>query len=55
MKKGDKKIQITIDTVNSFMNVFAVSDKDKLYSLSSGAFAPPDITADVMKAEHTDT
>ena len=48
VKKSERKVQQTMEAVNSFINPFDVPDKDKLYSLSSGAAAPPHVEAYVM-------
>ena len=51
VKKSERNVQQTMEAVNSFINPFDVPDKDKLYSLSSGAAAPPHVEADVMRAD----
>ena len=55
VRKSEQKVQRTIDAVNSFINPFDVPDKEKLYSLSSGAFASPEITEDVMRSDRAGT
>lgn len=37
VKKGEEAIQRTIETIRNFTNPFTISDKDRLYSLASGA------------------
>ena len=36
--------------IESFMNPFETEDHDKLYCLSSGAAASPEIEADILRA-----
>ena len=51
VKKGELAIQSTIEAVQSFVNPFSISDKEHLYSISSGMKVPTDIETDVMRAE----
>ncbi len=55
VNKGEKKVRRAIEAVNSFINPFDVPIKNKLYSLSSGAAAPPDVMKDVLRADRAGT
>ena len=44
-------IKSTIDAIQSFVNPFSISDKDHLYSISSGMKVPTEIETDVLRAE----
>ncbi|KAK1892128.1 NN'-diacetyllegionaminic acid synthase [Dissostichus eleginoides] len=50
-KKGEEAIQRTIETIRNFTNPFTISDKDRLYSLASGAPVLMEVEMDVLQAE----
>lgn len=49
--KSEKAVQNTINAIRNFTDPFSVPDKDRLYSLASGAPAAKDIETDVLQAE----
>ena len=49
--KSELAVNATIDAIENFVNPFTISDKDHLYSLSSGLKIPEDIEKDILKAE----
>ena len=49
--KSERMVQRTITAIDGFLNPFDVPDETKLYCISSGAPAPPEITSDVLRAE----
>ncbi|KAF3836203.1 hypothetical protein F7725_028761, partial [Dissostichus mawsoni] len=51
VKKGEEAIQRTIETIRNFTNPFTISDKDRLYSLASGALVLMEVEMDVLQAE----
>ncbi|KAI4827600.1 hypothetical protein KUCAC02_030985 [Chaenocephalus aceratus] len=51
VKKGEEAIQRTIETIRNFTNPFTISDKDRLYSLASGAPVLMEVEMDVLQAE----
>ncbi|XP_033987161.1 uncharacterized protein LOC117483109 [Trematomus bernacchii] len=54
VKKGEEAIQRTIVTIRNFRNPFTISDKDRLYSLASGAPVLMEVEMDVLQAETVD-
>ena len=51
IKKGEDAVKKTISAIKSFTNPFTISDKDKLYSIASGASVSGEIEKDVLGAE----
>ena len=51
IKKSEAAVQRAIDSIHSFSNPFTIPDKHKLYSLSSGEAASPEVERDVLRAE----
>ena len=51
IKKSETAVHRAIDSIQSFSNPFTIPDKDKLYSLSSGAAASPEVERNVLRAE----
>jgi len=51
IQKSEKAVQKAKDAFESFNNPFSVEDKSRIYSISSGAPAPPGIESDVLMAE----
>ena len=51
IKKSEKAVQKVIAAVKNFTNPFTISNKDRLYSLASGAPVSIDIKNDMLKAE----
>ena len=51
IQKSESAVQATVDALNSFVNPFTVSDKDHLYTISSGQKVPDDVETDVTSAE----
>ena len=49
--KSQRCVESTVDALTSFLNPFTVTDKDHLYSLSSGRRMPDDIEKDVLNAD----
>ena len=50
--KSELAVKVTIDAIENFVNPFTISDKEHLYSLSSGLKIPQDIEQDLLKAEN---
>ena len=48
IKKSEEAVQKAID---NFTNPWRIPDKNKLYSLASGAPVPPEVEVDVLRAE----
>ena len=48
---GDESVQRVLATVRNFTNPFTIADKNKLYSLASGAPVPMEVEMDVLRAE----
>lgn len=51
VKKSDDAVQRILSVVRNFTNPFTISDKDKLYSLASGASGPINIEMDILRAQ----
>lgn len=51
VKKGEEAVQRILTAVRNFTNPFTIADKDRLYSLASGAPVPMDVEMDVFRAE----
>ena len=51
VKKGEKSFQRVLAAVRNFPNPFTVADKNRLYSLASGAPVPMEVEMDVLRAE----
>ena len=51
VQKGEEAVQQTLTTIRNFTNPFTIADKDRLYSLASGAPVPMDVEMDVLGAE----
>lgn len=50
-KKGEQAVQRTLTAIRNFTNPFTIPDKDRLYSLASGAPVPMDVKMDISQAE----
>ena len=50
-KKSETAVQRVLDAVRNFTDPFRATDKDKLYSLASGAPVTADVAKDVLQAE----
>ena len=48
--RSEKNVKSMMTAIESFMNPFETEDHDKLYCLSSGAAASPEIEADILRA-----
>ena len=51
IRKSEEAVQKVLSAIRSFTNPFAISDKDRLYSLASGAPVPFNVEVDVLRAE----
>ena len=51
IKKSEDAVQRVLSAVQNFTNPFDIADKDRLYSLASGAPTPSDVEKDVLGAE----
>ena len=51
VKKGEEAVQHVLTAVRNFTNPFTIADKDKIYSLASGAPVPKDAEIDLLRAE----
>ena len=51
IKKSEEAVQRTITAINSFTNPFRITDKNRLYSLASGAPVTAEVEAHVLQAE----
>ena len=51
IRKSEEAVQRTLIAIRSFTNPFKISDKDRLYSLASGAPVPLKAETDVLEAE----
>ena len=51
IQKSEKSVLATCESINTFVNPFAVEDKNRLYCISSGVPVPSDIGRDVMRAK----
>ena len=54
IKKSEKVVQLAILSIQNFMNPFAISNKDQLYNIASGAPFSPDIERDILQADKID-
>ncbi|KAK7093145.1 hypothetical protein V1264_008789 [Littorina saxatilis] len=50
IKKSEEAVQRVITAVKNFTNPFSISDKDRLYSLASGAPVRMDVEQDLLQA-----
>lgn len=51
IRKGEESVQRVLTAVRNFTNPFTISDKDRLYSMASGAPVPMDVETDILRAE----
>ena len=51
IKKSEETVQHTISAICNFTNPFSLVDKDRFYSLASGAPVSPEVELDVLRAE----
>lgn len=51
VEKGEQAVQRTLEAIRNFTNPFTIPDKDRLYSLASGAPVPMDVEMDILQAE----
>ena len=51
VKKCEESVQRVLAAVRNFINPFTVADKNRLYSLASGAPSPRNSSLDVLRAE----
>ena len=51
IKKSKEAAQRVCTAIKNFTNPFTIAEKDKLYSLASGAPVPIDVETDVLRAE----
>ena len=51
IRKSEEAVQKVLTAISHFTNPWRIPDKDKLYSLASGAPVPPEIEADVLRAD----
>ena len=51
VKKYEDAVQRVMSAVKNFTNPFAIADKERLYSLASGAPVPLEVEVDVLRAE----
>lgn len=51
IKKSEEAVQCTIAAIKSFTNPFQMTDKERLYSLASGAPVSLEVEVDVLRAE----
>lgn len=51
VRKSEKAVQRILTAVRNFTNPFTITDKDRLYSVASGAPIPMDVEKDVLQAE----
>ena len=51
IRRGEAKVEATVDAINNFVNPFTISDNESLYCISSGAKVPDEIENDILNAE----
>ena len=51
IKTGEDAIKRVISATKNFTNPFAIADKERLYSLVSGAPVPLEVEVDVLRSE----
>uniref|UniRef100_UPI00358E00C9 uncharacterized protein isoform X5 n=1 Tax=Myxine glutinosa TaxID=7769 RepID=UPI00358E00C9 len=51
IKKSEEAVQSVISAIKGFTNPWRIPDKNRLYSLASGAPIDPEVEADVLRAE----
>ena len=51
IKKSEEAVQRTMAAIKNFTNPFEIADKDRLYSLASGAVVSLDVETDLLQAE----
>lgn len=51
IKKSEEAVQRVFTAIKNFTNPFTIAEKDRLYSLASGAPVPIDVETDVLRAE----
>ena len=51
IEKSETSVQNVITAIRNFTNPFRITDKEKLYSLASGASVPKDVETDVLHSE----
>ena len=51
IKKSEKAVQRVLTAISHFTNPFRTPNKDRLYSLASGAPMPEDIERDILRAD----
>ena len=51
IQKSEEAVQRTITAILCFTNPFCISDKDRLYNISSGAPVSPEVETDILEAE----
>lgn len=55
IRKSEEAVQKVLSAINAFTNPFAIPDRERLFSLASGAPAPIEVEVDVMRAEAAGT
>lgn len=51
IRKSEKAVQNVLTAVSNFTNPFTIADKDRIFSLASGAPVTIDVEVDVLQAE----
>lgn len=51
IQKSEEAVQKVLTAINAFTNPFTIPDKERLFSLASGAPAPFEVEVDVLRAE----
>lgn len=51
IRKSEEAVQKVLTAIKAFTNPFAIPDKERLYSLASGALVPIEVEVDVLRAE----
>ena len=51
IKKSEKAVQRTLTAIKTFIDPFAITDKDRLYNITSGAPVSPEVEIDILRAD----
>lgn len=51
IKKSEEAVQRVLEAIRNFTNPFTIDDRERLYSLASGAPVSSDIENDILEAE----
>ena len=51
IKKSEEAVQRTLTAIKTFTDPFSITDKDRLYNITSGAPVSPEVEIDVLRAD----